>query len=65
MNREVTEYEIKLDTFQMGANKVVGRDGSPANFFQKYWTIVGGSVFRLGKIPNGMNSSIICLIPKH
>lgn len=35
MNREVTEYEIKLDTFQMGANKVVGRDGSPANFFQK------------------------------
>ena len=48
-----------------------GPDGMSPVFFQKYWDIVGPNVIgcvlnilRTGVIPNGLNDTFICLIPK-
>lgn len=56
----------------MGANKAPGPDGILANFFQRYWNWVGstvvqfvGEVFEKKEIPEEMNKSFICLLPKH
>lgn len=71
LNRGVTDYEIKMATFQLGASKAPEPDGLPAGFFQKYWATVGVSitsfvqeVFRSGQVPEQANQSIICLLPK-
>lgn len=37
VNRAVSEKEIKVAVFQLGANKALGRDGIPTGFFQKHW----------------------------
>lgn len=57
--------------FDMGANKVSGPDGFNLGFFQKYWGIVGASVIELvqtsvrqGKLPEGVNKTLICLLAK-
>lgn len=51
--------------------KVPGPDGLHSAFFQKFWHITGGSmvdfvkkVFETSKIPDGMNDTLISLIPK-
>lgn len=53
--------------FQLGARKAPG----PASFFQKHWNWVGPSVlkfiklvFSTGTVPESMNRSLICLLPK-
>lgn len=57
--------------FDMGANKASGPDGFNPRFFQKYWGIVGASVIELvqtsvrqGKLPEGVNKALICLLAK-
>lgn len=68
LNREVTEYEIKLTTFNLGAHKAPGPDGIPAIFFQRFWSwVVAAFVLKVsqtGEVPAEMNESVICLLPK-
>lgn len=71
LNRAVTESEIKHAMFELGPHKTPGPDGLPTCFYQKQWDWVGSSVckfvlevFASGVIPEGMNDSLICLIPK-
>lgn len=71
LNRDVTSSEIKLAVFDMGPHKAPGPDGLPAVFFQNHWSCVGTAisefvlnVFRTGVVPEQMNTSLICLLPK-
>lgn len=55
----------------MGAFKALGPDGYSLVFFQRYWHILGDKVveaiqgmFEKGKLCQGINHSIICLILK-
>lgn len=71
-NREVSAPEIKATFSHMGAHKAPGPDGLPACFFQKYWHIAGEvvtafvhKVFQSGDVPEDLNESVICLLPKH
>ena len=67
----VTEEEIKAALWSLKAFKAPGPDGLHADFFQRFWLVVGRSiseevltVFREKKIPNYMNNTNIVLIPK-
>ncbi|CAM8962958.1 unnamed protein product [Rhodiola kirilowii] len=67
----VTEAEIRAAVFQMPPTKASGPDGFQAIFYQKYWDIVKGSViaevmkvFREGRMKDGMNDTLIVLVPK-
>lgn len=67
----MAEVEIKKAVFQMGANKAPGPDRIPAKNFQRYWNWVGstivqfvGEVFEKKEMPEEMNKSLICLLPK-
>ena len=55
----------------MHPDKSPGPDGMNPSFFQKHWDIVGASVvdsclmfLNEGFLPNGINDTLICLIPK-
>lgn len=57
--------------FQMGPDKAPGLDGLNLGFFQRFWTVLEAPVmefvqdtFRMGKLPKGMNETLICLIRK-
>ncbi|KAI9180674.1 hypothetical protein LWI28_007084 [Acer negundo] len=63
--------EIKKEIFYMNPTKALGCDGLPAVFFQKYWESIGPnvvdaclSVLNNGGTVDGMNKTIIALIPK-
>ena len=67
----VTEEEIKAALWSLKAFKAPGPDGLHADFFQRFWLVVGRSiseevlaVFREKKIPDYMNNTNIVLIPK-
>lgn len=72
VNRMVSDQEIKVSIFQLGASKEPDPDGLPAVFFfQKHWHWVGDmvtkfikEVFTSGIVPESMNRSLISLIPK-
>lgn len=71
LNRGVTEYEIRVSLFQLGAHKAPSPDGLPAYFFQRFWLWVGEAVtrgvqkiFESTLVPTHFNQSLICLIPK-
>lgn len=71
LNRQVTGHEVRIAVQQLGKHKAPGPDGLPALFFQRFWPVVGEAitnfifqVFRTGVIPEGMNDSLITLIPK-
>lgn len=71
LNREISDQEIKIVVFYLGPHKAPGPDGLLASFFQKYWAWVGEDVihfvkgiFHTGVVPEEMNQSMICLIPK-
>ena len=55
----------------MHPTKSPGPDGMSPIFFQRYWDIVGLyvvdcvlKIIRTGVMPNGLNDTYICLIPK-
>ncbi|KAL9680177.1 hypothetical protein QQ045_018055 [Rhodiola kirilowii] len=67
----VTEVEIKEAVFQMSPTKAPGPDGFSAIFYQKHWHVVRGTItakvsqfFRDGIIEEGLNETMIVLIPK-
>lgn len=71
MNREVSDHEVKPAMFQLGPYKAARPNGLPTIFFQKHWTWVGRDtsrfvkeIFRIGVVPEDMDHSMICLIPK-
>lgn len=67
----VTDDEVKETVFTMHKEKAPGLEGLNPTFFQAYWDIVGRDVimfcrkfFETGGLPRGVNSTLICLIPK-
>ena len=63
--------EIRKAIFDMNPTKAPRSDGLPAVFFQKYWESIGPnvvdaclSVLNNGGTVDGMNKTIIALIPK-
>lgn len=55
----------------MPSNKSPGPDGFPCEFFKTTWPIIASdfttavqSVFKLGFLPKGINSTILALVPK-
>jgi ribonuclease HI len=69
--REFTDEEIGDALFQIGPIKAPGPDGLPGRFFQRNWAIMKQEVigavkdfFRSGKMAEGVNDTVIVLIPK-
>lgn len=67
----VTMEEVKRAVDSMGSLKAPGPDGVQALFYQDYWHLVGTKIFDLvskafeeGTVPDGMNQTLITLIPK-
>jgi hypothetical protein len=57
--------------FQIGPLKAPGRDGFPASFYQRHWGVLKNDIiaavkefFKTGHMPDGVNDTIIVLIPK-
>lgn len=71
LNRSVSALEIKEAIFHMPADKAPGPDGYTSAFFQKFWPLVEQpltgfllEIFRTGLLPEGLNESVIYLLPK-
>ena len=71
LQRPVTMEEVKRATFSIHPQSAPGDDGMTAKFFQSFWNILSGDVFRAvksffsgGRILKGFNHTQICLIPK-
>lgn len=67
----VAEEEVKRAVFAMYPEKSPGMDGLNPAFFQVYWDIVKDDVtsfcrsfFETGVLPEGLNRTLDCLIPK-
>ncbi|XP_074297696.1 uncharacterized protein LOC141628451 [Silene latifolia] len=67
----ISREEVKQTVFSLAVDKCPGPDGFPAEFFQKYWDIVGNSVtnavlafFHSEKLLKEINHTFIALIPK-
>ncbi|KAL9679281.1 hypothetical protein QQ045_017139 [Rhodiola kirilowii] len=67
----VTALEVQAAIFQMSPTKAPGPDGFHALFYQKYWHTIKDSVttiilkvFNEGRMEEGMNDTIIVLVPK-
>ncbi|XP_019189720.1 PREDICTED: uncharacterized protein LOC109184127 [Ipomoea nil] len=70
-NRSVTKEEFRKAVFDMSPWKAPGPDGLHAAFYQHAWDVVGDSKFELvrdafttGRIPEGVNDTLLVLIPK-
>lgn len=71
LERPFTKEEIKESLFSMHPLKAPGVDGMPALFYQKYWHVVGESVYQtcLEFLNDDgdlclLNHTLIALIPK-
>ena len=69
--KEFRVEEVRRALKQMHPTKSPGPDGMSPIFFQKYWDVVGPQVvdfvlntLNSGIMPNGLNDTYICLIPK-
>ncbi|CAM8991132.1 unnamed protein product [Rhodiola kirilowii] len=67
----VTATEVQASIFQMSPMKAPGPDGFHALFYQKFWHTIKDTViskvlkvFEEGKMEEGMNDTLIVLIPK-
>ncbi|XP_019200243.1 PREDICTED: uncharacterized protein LOC109193865 [Ipomoea nil] len=70
-NREVTKEEVHEAVCDMKPFKAPGPDGLPAGFYQHTWDVTGDNIFamvsqafRHGQIPEGINDTLVALIPK-
>jgi hypothetical protein len=66
-----SDDEISNALFQIGPLKAPGKDGFPARFYQRHWGVFKDDIiaaikefFLSGKMPEGINDTIIVLIPK-
>ena len=66
-----SDVEILFALNSMKVFKALGLDGFHAEFFQRFWMVVGDSVkfevkriFQVRKIPTQLNKTLIALIPK-
>ena len=71
LQREFRAEEMWMALKQMHPTKASGPDGMSPIFYQTYWDIVGPLVtscvllaLNSGIIPNEINKTFICLIPK-
>ena len=71
LTKPFSELEISDAVFQIGPLKAPGPDGFPARFFQRNWGEIKGDVvrgvlefFENGILPEGINNTVIVLIPK-
>ncbi|XP_026455672.1 uncharacterized protein LOC113356677 [Papaver somniferum] len=71
MDRIPSSEEIKQAVFDLGADSAPGPDGFSGCFYRHCWDIIQDDLLRAviycwnsGHIPNGLNSSLIVLIPK-
>jgi hypothetical protein len=69
--KEFTDEEISNTIFQIGPLKAPGPDGFPACFFQHNWEVLNKEViavvkdfFETGVMPQGINETMIVLLPK-
>lgn len=71
LTKTVTPEEVGDALFQIGPLKAPSPDGFPARFFQRNWDVVKEDVtkavikfFEDGAMPEGVNDTVIVLIPK-
>lgn len=71
LEREFTLEELFGALMSMDSNKSPGPDGISVEYLKKMWTSIHADILKMvqefcyqGKLPNGLNSSFICLIPK-
>ncbi|XP_026399658.1 uncharacterized protein LOC113295544 [Papaver somniferum] len=71
MDRIPTPEEIKQAVFDLGADSAPGPDGFSGCFYRHCWDIIQEDLIKVvtycwstGHIPNGVNSSLIILLPK-
>ncbi|XP_026378425.1 uncharacterized protein LOC113272845 [Papaver somniferum] len=64
--------EVKVAVFDLGDDSAPGPDGFTGSFYRQCWDIISRDLFNaiancwaMRKIPNGINSSFIVLIPKN
>lgn len=69
--RPIHAAEVKEAVFLLGAFKAPGPDGLQPLFYHRFWHIVGHAVttvvqraFSEGQLPEGVNETLINLIPK-
>ena len=69
--KEFQVEEVRRALKQMHPTKSPGPDSMSPIFFQNYWDVVGPQVvdcvlntLNTGVMPNGLNDTYICLIPK-
>jgi hypothetical protein len=68
--RDFSDEEIADALFQMSPLKAPGPDGFPVHFFQRHWGTMKSDVIAIvnffcdGLIPEGINDTVIVLIPK-
>lgn len=72
LEADISAERICKVFFSMPSNKSPGPDGFPCEFFTTTWpfiaqdfTIAVQSVFKLGFLPKGINSTILALVPKN
>jgi len=71
LDSPISNDEIEMAVFQLGAHKALGPDGTPAFFFQEYWAVVKQDIFNStqaffhsGSLLKALNKTFITLIPK-
>ena len=71
LDSPISNDEIEMVVFQLGAHKALGPVGIPTFFFQEYWAMVKQDIlnstqafFHSGSLLKALNKTFITLIPK-